>query len=390
MHYIFRTFNVGAGDCITLLLQNGDEELHIMVDCGSYTTEVNDYIVQTFKKRIDYLLITHIDNDHINGIIAMLSAMPELELGHILYNCYQRTSEHLEEWDDKMKANVKRLYGHLPEVIDMVECKINAEASRTLAEIILNNESWKAAWRREYVTSDTSPIDLGGGMGRIVFLSPNKAALENLDEQYRKLFWQKLYKGKSSDYNNEETIYEALMRVVSEEPDETREELVSATSLDRNSLMRYADEIVSEMSDSNMASIAFVWEQGNHGILFLGDASPKIVANEINEKYIDRPKPIMFDLIKVSHHGSAHSTSRNLINVADSEHFFVTGGSKLRPSIQTLARIVTAKLPDGITHREIRYNRKNNIIESLDRASELKEEFCFSIVANGNEYELFY
>lgn len=292
------------------------------------------------------------------------------------------------EWDDKMKANVKRLYGHLPEVIDMVEYKINAEASRTLAEIILNNESWKTAWRREYVSSDTNPIELGGGMGRMVFLSPNKAALENLDEQYRKLFWQKLYKRKSSDYNNEETIYEALMRVVREESDETRDELVSATSLDRNSLMRYADEIVSEMSDSNIASIAFVWEQGNHRILFLGDASPKIVANQLNEKYADTYKPIIFDLIKVSHHGSAHSTSKELIKVADSELFFITGGSKLRPSLQVISRIVTAELPESITHREIRYNRKNTILDSFDRARELKEELHFSIVANGNEYEL--
>lgn len=388
MHYIFKTFNVGAGDCITLLLQNGDEELHVMVDCGCYTSEVNDYIIKTFKKRIDYLIITHIDNDHINGIIAMLSAMSDLSISYILYNCYQRTSEYLMEWDDKMKANVKRLYGHLPEVIDMVEYKINAEASRTLAEIILNNESWKTAWRREYVSSDTNPIELGGGMGRMVFLSPNKAALENLDEQYRKLFWQKLYKRKSSDYNNEETIYEALMRVVREESDETRDELVSATSLDRNSLMRYADEIVSEMSDSNIASIAFVWEQGNHRILFLGDASPKIVANQLNEKYADTYKPIIFDLIKVSHHGSAHSTSKELIKVADSELFFITGGSKLRPSLQVISRIVTAELPESITHREIRYNRKNTILDSFDRARELKEELHFSIVANGNEYEL--
>lgn len=30
MQCIFRTFNVGAGDCITLLLKNNNKELHIM------------------------------------------------------------------------------------------------------------------------------------------------------------------------------------------------------------------------------------------------------------------------------------------------------------------------------------------------------------------------
>ena len=52
MHYIFKTFNVGSGDCMILLLQNDDKELHIMVDCGYFTKEVNDYITQTFGKRI--------------------------------------------------------------------------------------------------------------------------------------------------------------------------------------------------------------------------------------------------------------------------------------------------------------------------------------------------
>lgn len=40
MQYNFKTFNVGVGDCITLLLKNGDKEMHIMVDCGLYTQEV--------------------------------------------------------------------------------------------------------------------------------------------------------------------------------------------------------------------------------------------------------------------------------------------------------------------------------------------------------------
>jgi hypothetical protein len=57
MHYIFKTFNVGAGDCMTLLLQNGNDELHIMVDCGNFTKEVSDYVTHTFGKRIDYLCV---------------------------------------------------------------------------------------------------------------------------------------------------------------------------------------------------------------------------------------------------------------------------------------------------------------------------------------------
>lgn len=104
--------------------------------------------------------------------------------------------------------------------------------------------------------------------------------------------------------------------------------------------------------------------------------------------YADLPKPIVFDAIKVSHHGSAHSTIREQFKVADSELYFVTGGVKVRPSFQALSRIVTAPMSGNINHREIRYNRQNEILQTLNEAEELKEKFHYSIEANKNEYEL--
>lgn len=388
MHYFFKTFNVGAGDCMTLLLQNCNDELHIMVDCGNFTKEVSDYVTQTFGKRIDYLIVTHIDNDHISGLISMLSKIKDLTIHHILYNCYQRTSENLLDWDDKMKDNVKRLYGDLPVVVDMIEGKINAEASMTLADLILDNDKWKKAWRREYVISKSSSIDLESDMGKLIFLSPNQDALDKLDKEYRKLFWTKIYKKKNADYIKEESIYEALMRIVEDGDEEVMDEPVSAALLDEKTLMAYADESVSPLTNTNEASIAFVWECKEHRILFFGDASPKIVSENLEKVYANLPKPIVFDAIKVSHHGSAHSTIKEQFNVADSELYFVTGGAKVRPSFQALSRIITAPLSGNISHREIRYNRQNEVLKALYEAEKLKKKFHYSIEANKNEYEL--
>ena len=137
MQVKFKTFSVGSGDCITLLLKHDDKKIHIMVDCGLYTQEVNDYIVNDFHSYIDYLIVTHIDNDHINGLIEMLKTKPNLIINHIFYNCHQRTSDDLQEWDEKMVENMKRVYGHLPVVVDMLEQKINAETSMSLAGLKL-------------------------------------------------------------------------------------------------------------------------------------------------------------------------------------------------------------------------------------------------------------
>lgn len=391
MQFKLKTFNVGVGDCITLLLEHNDKKMHVMVDCGNFTSEVNDYVENEFQSHIDYLIVTHIDNDHINGLIEMLSSKPNLTINHILYNCYQRTSEDLQTWDDNMVENVKRVYGHLPVVVDMLEGKIDAKASKTLADLILENENWKKAWQREYVNVDTPIIDLRDDMGRFIFLSPTQKALNDLDKEYRLLFWKTLYKLKTLDYDKEETIYEALMRVMTQEHDEeSQEEIVSSKVLDENALNSYADEKLKNLSPANEASIAFVWEHDSHRILFMGDANPQQVAEKLGELYEDQPKPILFDAIKVSHHGSAHSTSKELVNVADSERYFVTGGANVRPSYQALARIVMAPLCEGISHREIRFNRENNVLMTLDQQEGLKKKYHYLIVGNANEYEVSY
>lgn len=391
MQVKFQTFPVGSGDCITLLLKNDDKEVHIMADCGLYTQEVNDFIVNEFHGHIDYLIVTHIDNDHINGLIAMLKSTPNLTVNHIFYNCYQRTSDDLQEWDEKMVANVKRVFGHLPAVVDMLEQKIKAETSMTLAELILGNEKWKKAWRREYVTEDSAAIDLENDMGRFIFLSPTKKALDDLDKEYRTLFWKTLYKQKKDDYKKEETIYESLMRIMEQEDNEgLYEEPVSSKVLDENALKFYADEKMKGLSPANEASIAFIWEHEGHRILFTGDANPDQVVKKIGDVYKDTPKPVLFDAIKISHHGSAHSTSRELVSIADSERYFVTGGANTRPSYQALSRIIIAPLPEDLSHREIRYNRENDILKSLASNESLKEKLHYSVTANANEYEVSY
>ena len=391
MRYSFKTFNVGAGDCITLLLKNNDKEMHIMVDCGLYTQEVNDYIVNEFHGHIDYLIVTHIDNDHINGLIEMLKSKLDLTINHIFYNCYQRTSENLQEWDEKMVENMKRVYDHLPVVVDMLEQKINAESSMSLAKLILENDNWKKAWRREYVTENSLAIDLENDMGRFIFLSPTKKALDDLDKEYRTLFWKTLYKQKKEDYKKEETIYESLMRIMEQEDYEGfDEEPVSSKVLDKNALKFYADEKMKGLSPANEASIAFIWEHEGYRILFMGDANPAQVVKKIGDVYKDTPKPVLFDAIKISHHGSAHSTSKELVNVADSERYFVTGGASARPSYQALSRIIIAPLPEDLSHREIRYNRENEKLKSLASKESLKDELHYSITANANEYEVSY
>lgn len=235
-------------------------------------------------------------------------------------------------------------------------------------------------------------IQLSDGMGRIVFLSPSMAALEQLDKKYRKLFWKWLYKQKKEDYDQEETIYEALMRIAQmDETDVVDEDSINDSTLSEETLKRYAASKLQKMDDNNIASIAFVWEHQGHRILFMGDADPIQISDSIVNIYKNERFPIVFDLIKVSHHGSAHSMARELMNVADSERFFLTGGGSKRPSLETLGRIITAPLPEGIAYREIRYNRQNGLLKELEALTDdEKDQLHVKLKHKENSYEVSY
>lgn len=139
-----------------------------------------------------------------------------------------------------MKENILRVTKELPIIVDLLEYKISEEKAKTLAEKILNNERWKNAWKREYTTSQSIPIELSNDMGKLIFLSPTQEALDKIDHLYRKLFWEKLYKSKASDYDKEETIYEALLRLFKDFPEDSETE-ISTTELTKEALLSLAD-----------------------------------------------------------------------------------------------------------------------------------------------------
>lgn len=70
-----RTFQSGCGDCIFLILEDekSGESFHIMIDCGVFTPEIKAFVDHDLGLRIDMLIVTHYDDDHIAGIIESVN-----------------------------------------------------------------------------------------------------------------------------------------------------------------------------------------------------------------------------------------------------------------------------------------------------------------------------
>lgn len=101
--------DVGQGDCTIIKLP--DDKI-LIIDCGDKSQTVEDYILQTLKnngvKKIDYLILSHPDTDHIGNAEAVIS---EFEIGkaylpHILnvenFPLYKNAEDLLKDKAEKI------------------------------------------------------------------------------------------------------------------------------------------------------------------------------------------------------------------------------------------------------------------------------------------------
>ena len=97
MRAIIKTFESGAGDCIFLVMKDEKDDscFHIMIDCNVLTDEIKAYIRDELYKRIDVLIVTHIDCDHANGITKLMRNpdFADMQIGMILFNGFQPQTE---------------------------------------------------------------------------------------------------------------------------------------------------------------------------------------------------------------------------------------------------------------------------------------------------------
>lgn len=393
MEVILKTFQVANGDCIFFTLKEIDKQFAIMIDCGRYTPQIKDYIEKQLKKHIDLLIVTHIDADHIEGVTKMLTEMPDLSIGEIWFNSYMRSNnEGALPLSEKQIQCLKRLYGKIPQVVDVLDTKVNAEHAMTLSETILANPKWEKVWRREQIDTSIEDYPLCNNMfGKLKILSPTQKDLKNLDKEFLALFYEFFYgEHPNNNLDKDATIFELILRVAQENDtiDWIESEQIASQILDEQVIIAYRDNKTSPLTPANKASIAFVWELDEHKVLFLGDASPDVVSKSLNRLY--GSNPISFDAVKVSHHGSAHSTTIKMMKKIDSPHFFFTGGGgNKRPHIEAISRIICRPLQQEGTSRMLHFNYKNEWTEGLEK-DELQQKFCYSIDYNTNEltYEL--
>lgn len=401
MRAIIKTFESGAGDCIFLVMKDEMDNscFHIMMDCNVLTDEIKAYIRDELYKRIDVLIVTHIDCDHANGITKLMRNpdFADMQIGMILFNGFQPQTEQPQTLPQKTVEKLQTVAELLPPTVDEAFQKTNGMDAACLITELNKHPQWKAVWRQTPILAgETMPLGNNEKWGRLRVLSPTQDAMDNLLHDVKLEYAKRLSSAPpNEDFLDQDKYYELMLRLAElrKRPSFARKTNAEAITKEKLNKSAKIDAEENGVTNANKASLAFCWEGGEEvkRILLMGDAVSSQVVNELNDIENGR---IWFEAVKVSHHGSKHNTSIELNTKVDSAHYFFTGGKDNEgPDIETVAKIAMKPLADGVEQRGIHYNHEKgiNLWKELNKEKTIQLLNNYHILLNtDNTYEFEY
>ena len=340
-----------AGDCILIELEHPD---CILIDCGyktTYNTELRPLLLRLSAEgyRISLMIISHIDRDHIEGAVHFLRENGDAEIPAIIpvdeiwingfFNTLFPRLEFKHREIDELSLEERKMLSDKLKSLKMSfpdEGYISATQCKALERLCVQNGYRvncscpdrivkRSAMRYSEVA--TNRISIAGC--QIAILNPGEPQLEalsrELDREMIRWFGRD-YKIQQSDEFTQ--LFELLMELY-EEP--TSSEPIMAMSANLKSWL--GTSLLAPMNAVNRSSIVVEIIYHGRNMLFTGDGE--------SFDWVEFLAPI-YDLIKISHHGSTKPNIKLLEN-CKAKHLLVStnGGAYDRyPENELLARMI--------------------------------------------------
>lgn len=308
------------GDCIFIsFVDNKQVKKNILIDGGMpqtyYNSTTNDYgelyyLIEEIKKnkntkeKIDLLILTHIDEDHIGGVLTWLSMdvdAPNL-IEKVWFNSGLTIAKHFEV---KENEDLK-----IP--LDQVnETETSVRKGKIFEQFIERHGIWNKEIIKEGITFDFAGVTLE-------ILSPNESLLNKLLKEHKKPIHKYFTETKSNDWAK--NIKEFI---------------------DEEKGINFKQS--KDYSVTNGSSISFLLTYQKKSFLFLGDSHPEVILNYLNRKgFTKEGKKLEIEFVKISHHGSCKNTTKELLEVIDTNNYIIStsGEFHAHPHKRTLSRII--------------------------------------------------
>ncbi len=332
----------GNGDCILIQYQDINFAYHnILIDGGNrnqleFNKQKNkllDILDEGRKGRLDLVIVTHSDDDHIKGILKLvmdeqLAAYvdkfwfnSEKTISELFSSCFQHTQPYL------VSEQVKGV----------------GRSSRNQDHDFYHELDKNSKWDREVISC---PRKETIGNLTISVLSPTVKKLSELDK-----FWPKMPLSTKNASRSSKCISDH-----------------NKTLID---LYDKLDHFEEDRSPVNGASIALMLEWCSKRWLLLSDSHPSVIIDSLVENLPVGEEKLDIDVVKISHHGSRNNTSDDLLSLINCNHFVITtnGQKHCHPHKDCLARIIKNFTPDKT---KIYFNYDNNVMRKIFKLNEFE------------------
>ena len=342
-------FPASDGDCI-LLSYGSSPTRHVLVDGGRNSTYAK--LAPTLERiaaageRLELLVLSHIDADHIEGLLPLLSDGHSLPAIHeIWFNGYEQLFD--------------------------VEALGFAQADRFSLSLknrgLVANERFggKAVLARD--DGILGAVSLEGGLSLTV-VSPDLQRLKKLRSE-----WAMWRCSVGPSPARAATTALTGLEVLGRKP------MPPVLDIDRLADGRES----ADTETPNGSSIAFVAEWEGKRILLAADAHPDLLERNLSRLRSAGETRYRVDLFKVAHHGSIGNTMRGLVRIVDCDRFVIsTNGSRHgHPDPEAIAKILKYAGPNL---KQLLFNYRTPRTERWNEA-ELMHDWAFVCHFPGEE-----
>jgi len=342
------------GDALVVSYGKEDDPHYILIDGGRRSTylHMRERILdiplnEDGKRRIELLIVTHIDADHIEGVICLLQDDElKCEFGDVWFN----------DWNHLEPLEVGKKPVHLGE----------AQGEFLGALLHKSKLPWNKAFNKGAVVVPPEPTklpfaDFPDGL-RLTIVSPTVESLIDLRKE-----WKKVIEAAGFRPGNRE---QALQQFADK----------AWAKLPRN--VRLGDEGVTKSLDhreANGSSIAVLLEYGDARLLLSGDAHPQVLRPILDRwcaEQADKPDKVWLDAFKVPHHGSKKNLTPQLMNSIDCATYLIsTSGARFHhPDVDAIKIIVNGHV--GEHKPELRFNYRSDDNELWERQDDVTALYC--------------
>ena len=300
------------GDALWVEYGDPHKPRRMLIDAGVFGTygAVKEKI-ETIggRRRIELMVVTHIDNDHIDAMVKLLGEDLRIWLGDFWFNAWEQIRE------DTLGARQG----------EMLSDRINERGFR---------HNRKADGGPIGIPSDDQerlPVyKLLGGL-KVTILGPTRKDLSKLRSE-----WNTTIEAAGLEPGGEFTG----ARLIEDTPKYHKDRLGSG----HPNLERWANrKFTEDGSKPNASSISFLAEYGDRKVLFTGDARSDSLIEGIDRLLKERGLcKLKIDALKVPHHGSKHNVSNELMARLDCQHFLISssGNRFNHPDDDATARLI--------------------------------------------------